>query len=350
MQGDSNAGRARLRGLLFEPIILKLLEENGYSEINYTVDNRIKSERNNFIEFRGRGGWHQIDCPCDYEYSVPFIFPIRVLAEVKFYKNPIQKHLIREYIGVMKDIQENYFYKDDIESLDDRYTELGVYFSASGYSDESIQLAFAHNIKTISYKNVLIIEDITNSILEMEGNYFRYRYCISKNNQNPFLSSFKQLLNNELDNIEEFIFRYNIPEGFERILNQLLSSIKKIKTNFFATTSGGALIHFISDSKFPKELFSESDEGNVTIHYEVVGEKRKFYLRFSGDNEARKFHFNPPESLKLSAFLSERRTLELKEKIFKTISINIRINKILRTLKLKLDNDWFNAQLESAQN
>lgn len=82
-------------------------------------------------------------CPFDYNRPVPFSYPLRILGEVKFYKSRLSKKYIREYIGVLKDIQENYFF--DSENTNDIYPgkmEIGVYFLATGFQDEAEKLAY----------------------------------------------------------------------------------------------------------------------------------------------------------------------------------------------------------------
>lgn len=160
--------RSQLKGYLFEIIVLELLRKNNFHEVQVAREppDRVREIRPGFIEFKGRGCWHQIDCPCDYSQLIPFMHPIRLLGEVKYYKTPLEKRHIREYIGVIKDIQENYFVADGVSPQEfyPRKTEIGVYFSASGFQEEAEKIAYAHGIKTVSYANNPLI-DITPSTI-----------------------------------------------------------------------------------------------------------------------------------------------------------------------------------------
>lgn len=103
-----------LKGFLFELAILHMLLANGFRRVQLDFskkdqDARAVMTRKNFIELKGRGGWHQIDCPCDLNYTSAFMYPIRLLGEVKFTQNKMSKRVVESYIGVLKDIQENYF-------------------------------------------------------------------------------------------------------------------------------------------------------------------------------------------------------------------------------------------------
>ena len=157
MRNECKTPRSQLKGYLFEIVIMELLRKNQFNNINVASEpgDRVRENRAGFIEFKGRGCWHQIDCPCDYNKFIPFSYPLRLLGEVKFYKKPLSKEHIREYIGVLKDIQENYFVADgiDIQNFYPRKLEIGVYFSANGFQEEAEKLAYAHGIRTISYRN-----------------------------------------------------------------------------------------------------------------------------------------------------------------------------------------------------
>lgn len=348
MNGDRYIDRARLRGYMLECAVSRLLEENGFREITDEQEGKIRIDRVHFTELKGRGEWHQIDCPCEYNIEIPFINKIRLLAEVKFFKGKIEKNLIREYIGVLKDIQENYFVEDgiSISLLGNRFTELGVYFSASGFTDSSERLAFAHNIKTVSYENVEVIGDIISDILEIEENYLRTGKCISKGKQGRFISSFRKILSNQ-DSEEElrtFIEEFEPAEadGFRDAINLFKEHFSRIKCNFFANTSGGALLHFISDREFPDYLFQDTDIAEVEIYHQ----SEIFYLIFSMDNERRKFYFKPPKSLG-DAVYARTSVLGEKERHFKSLTLTRIIKGIKRTITLRLNNDWLQNARES---
>ena len=109
MHDENTTKRGQLKGYMFEVIIRRLLHLNDFEIITREVENRVRIQGNHSIEIKGRGTWHQIDSPCLYKESFPFIYDLRLLAEVKFHQGEIQKNKVREYIGVMKDISENYF-------------------------------------------------------------------------------------------------------------------------------------------------------------------------------------------------------------------------------------------------
>ena len=337
MQGDHNNSRSQLKGYLFEIVIMELLRKNNFSEIDVAAESRdrVRQLRSGFIELKGRGCWHQIDCPCDYNKPIPFSYPLRLLGEVKFHKNAIDKKHIREYIGVLKDIQENYFVPSgtDPDALPERKTEIGVYFSANGFKTEAAKLAYAHGIQTISYKNNYIINQIKNLIEELEEDYLPAKDVIE--HWSDFRHDFISILRGtHIPNNPYF------PEKSYPVLNALQHSLSEIKTSFIATSSPGVFFHFISDSVFPTELFYASDSITCRIHYDHDQQQNiSFWLEFDGDEYNRKFYFTPPEFLDRSAIFGTHPETSASGRPL-TLNMNIELNGILRNLTLNLDDEW----------
>lgn len=346
MEREYGLSRSQLRGYLFEIIVMELLLKNQFSEINVAAElnDRVREVRPGFIEFKGRGCWHQIDCPCDYNKLVPFSYPLRLLGEVKFYKSHLSKEHIREYIGVIKDIQENYFVADGVNPRDfyPRKMEIGVYFSANGFQEEAEKLAYAHGIKTVSYENNFLINRLKYLVEELEKNYLSVR-CLKDNIWNAFRREF-------IDAI-----RYGYPDnhaghhpytadGYGEIVEEIRQTLVSIRSSFIATTATGVFLHFVGGTDFPDELFRYSDEGRCRIYYDIDNfRNRYFWMEITGDDLRRRFYFTPPESLDFASVFGNEIVLNEKERIFRTLNVNINLNGISRSLTLHLDQDWLEA-------
>lgn len=63
----------------------------------------------------------------------------------------------------------------------------------------------------------------------------------------------------------------------------------------------------------------------------------------SEDEQRRRFYFTPPESLNEASLFSKQIVLNEKERIFRFLNVNIKLNGIYRNLLLRIDNDWLNA-------
>ncbi len=351
MKGENNISRGQLRGYLFEVIISELLYKNGFDKIdlNHEPNDRAREIRKDFIEIKGRGCWHQIDCPFDYNRPVPFSYPLRILGEVKFYKSPLSKKHIREYIGVLKDIQENYFVSD-IENPNDVYPrkmEIGVYFSATGFQEEAEKLAYAHGIKTISYSNNCIIDNLKNLIIEIEENYLSVR-CMNPDVWSSFKECFLYAIRSgnmnifNINNNSDFnsFVETQLNERFFELVYRTHISLFNIKSSFIATTATGVFLHFVGPDRFPEELFRETDYGYCRIFYSGDSENRRFGMNIDGDNKHRNFYFTPPESLDNAAIYGGEEVLKEKERLFANLNVNIELNGVSRNIILQIDRYW----------
>lgn len=342
MKGENISLRNKLKGYLFEIAILKLLTKNGFSVVEPYDNNkdRVKENRKGFIEIKGRGAWHQIDCPCDYDHAIPFSYPIRMLGEVKFHENPIEKHHIREFIGVIKDIQENYFVSAESPSniTHERKIEIGTFFSANGFNKSAEGLAYAHGIRTISYQNNFAVKRIKDIITKIESDYISVDY-ISKGRCKDFLNWFNHYL--ESIDYHNLSSEYIHEPRFKHLMADLSESLMSIRSSFIATTVTGVFLHFIGDNTFPEELFEETDEGQCRIYFDRDdANNRYFRLQFFGDNKRRRFYFSPPRSLDEAAMFGGEHVLDEKERHFGTLNVSIKIRGINRNLTLHVDKEW----------
>lgn len=346
MIDETTTKRGQLRGYIFEVVIRHLLCLNNFKIITENVSNRVRTHNSHHIEIKGRGTWHQIDSPCLYEKSVPFTYDLRLLAEVKFHTREIQKEKVREFMGVIKDISENYFIEGDysIENQT-RYTDIGVFFAANGFQPEAEKLAFVHGIKTILYKNNQLMENIKNKIMDLEKHHLRADNCISSGNRIKFMDDLLRILQNPNNNGDLILFRedYGIENGVE-ILNDLILYSNKIITSFFGITSTNYFLHFISNSVFPSRLFERVDERMCRIRHTQSG---NFYLTIDGDETETRFYFAAPEPLFQLIFSSPQKVASEKISHFEKIKVSITLNSIQRSLVLKLNQDWLGQFIDN---
>lgn len=163
----------QVRGLFFEKLIRSLLIKSGYEKVQEGM-------------VRGRGEEHQIDAYGKFSFNIPFVFPIRLLSEAKWYKRNVRLPEIRNFVGVVKDISENYFVKprtnnEELEILlEKRYTDCGSIFSATSFSPKAQRYAYAHGIYLIPFsKNVMlkglldvVEDDIKNNIKRFDTKHY----------------------------------------------------------------------------------------------------------------------------------------------------------------------------------
>lgn len=331
---------AHLKGMIFEIVVLRLVLMSGYHLIPsiYFDNTRIKCSRRRFLEFAGRGGFHQIDIPCDADYTPLFMYPIRLLGECKYYKDPISKSLIRSEIGIMKDIQENYFSNNCLtdDMKEQRRTEIFAFFSATGFNIEAEKLAYAHNIQTISFEDNLMLKDIVRKIDEVADFVSHF----SKEVQTKFLDALFAVLIYDLDR-----GRYPEIDTLDNCSNlnetkNLKEAVSLVKTSIIGRTKSGISLMFTSNFEFPDNLFSQNDNAKCRIS-SING--TNWFLHFKNSNC--RLYFSMPKVILDSYFETENGNVvyQKKEKIFEEISIERVIDGKKRYLTLTFDERWFDS-------
>jgi len=100
-----------VRGVLLEEVVLHLLKIVGYRVIDVKSKAEGTRKGKSGLEVIGRGEKHQIDALAAFDYTPAFMYPLRLIVEAKCYKrsSPIKIDIVRNSVGVLKDINENYF-------------------------------------------------------------------------------------------------------------------------------------------------------------------------------------------------------------------------------------------------
>ncbi|NQY21440.1 MAG: hypothetical protein HRT40_09050 [Campylobacteraceae bacterium] len=372
-----------IRGYLYEIFIGKHLKDNGFDEC-------VKGKRtrgcivNGKGEIEGRGEYHQIDFTGVYTKLTPYIYPLRVLAECKYYKKPLSKNIIRQYIGVMKDISENYYVpsktkKSNKESIFDkqisRFTDIPIIFSVNGFDTHSENLAWAQGINLVSHKGIPIFDEIIKIINDLSELIYKIsrRYSYKESDLiNLIKYTIYEVSLNSIFSIREFINKlhttlidndlgelhmtYHQIENFiycEEVYS-LSKKIKEINTFIIVTTEKGTVLNLVSKDNFPTEFFQINENmlnddnynpnrAQVGVYFENlnnVNRDRVFYLQFNqnGHEDDRKFYFQPNRQMLSEQFpeLSEDKRIDLKRSFVGVLTFIYEINKVTRVLELEV--------------
>ena len=307
---------AQFRGYLFEVFISKMLNNNGFKQCEFSNGNYLNQLPCELVsqdgEIQGRGTKHQIDYVGIYQKNIPFVYPIRILVECKYYKKGVFKNTIREFIGTFKDIEENYFYHQKEERV--RFLNIPIIFSATFFRDEAINLAWSHGINLVSYYNISLLKNYLDKI----DNF---------------------LLCNRIKNSIKKETARKLKRKFEKVVD-----IPRFKTFLFATTEKGLLINLISDDEFPDDLFVNENEQECGIFFddnEISNEEsqRIFYITLYNDKDERRFYFQANTNLLRKEFseLSLNERINEKMRYFRELTIIKKIQELDRIIKLKVN-------------
>ena len=162
--------KGQARGALLEIVLAKLIEVNGY-EIIRNEDGREIERRSNNLNLKGRGGFHQFDTLGRFKITPPFVYPLRLFVEAKFYsKHPVGIEKVRMGVGILTDVNTNYSTvdSDDSELSIERYHYHYAIFSTTGFSEPAQRFAIAHRIHLVdlSGEEYKVFKDLIYSIVE----------------------------------------------------------------------------------------------------------------------------------------------------------------------------------------
>src|SRR5437879_3676948 len=98
----------QVRGVVLEEVLLYLLQLAGYRVVEFTGEDPTLHLGSAGLEVLGRGGRHQIDAVADFAVSHPFSHQSRLLIEAKCIGKPIGLEIVRNAVGVLKDVSEHW--------------------------------------------------------------------------------------------------------------------------------------------------------------------------------------------------------------------------------------------------
>jgi hypothetical protein len=194
------------KGYYLEEIVRELMRKSKFIDV-----------KTGNIE--GRGADHQIDSYGNFMFTVPFVHPVRLISEVKWFSRnyKVQLDHMRSFVGVMIDISQNYFVPRAVRSagrnvptfpIKERYTDSGAFFSATGFSWDAQNYAWAHGIYLVPFSNSRFLQPILNRVELLLG-----RRSVWSNNRssksdiiNMARSDFKR--DSELSSLMQRIFAY----------------------------------------------------------------------------------------------------------------------------------------------
>lgn len=355
------------RGYLYEVVIAHLLEKNGF--LRCLKNNAIDHQYNCGIisedgEIEGRGTAHQIDFIGVFNKSIPFIYPIRVLVECKFWtekdKNnhekykTVDKSFVREYLGIYKDISENYHSTQMHQKT--RFLDLPIIFSAGGFHQEAEKLGWAQGINLISHSKLPIMKDILDLIEIFINNLPPISYT-KKENFQIVKQCFDEILNNKNSQNCHFHYKWILflerslikNNQFDRLLDCFIRiQQKEYKTFLFATTNHGKILNLIGYEDFPDNLFINTNEQDCEIlFYSIQNDDQRieddisnvFFIQLNNDTIDRKFYFQAGDALLDVNFsnLPVGQRIEHKKQYFKKLTILKDIENRTRLLTLNVN-------------
>lgn len=291
--------KSQAKGYLLEIVLAKLLKVNGYDLVTST-DNEIVNLPRNGLNVKGRGGYHQFDSLGTFRITPPFVYPIRLFLEAKFYTNKVGIDRIRMGIGILQDVNTNYF---TVEMTSEelklpKYNYNYAIFSTSGFTDDAQRLAIAHKIYLMDLSSGYYkwIRDFINQIVDrlFDINGIRGE-DISGDIFNDFKEDFSRWINNLSYNRLYRWFNFDIQQS---VVNEFVNQMQNVRSIYIASTKSSQIIALVPDDD---EDFRESLRRNpyqeVTITWNE-NENDVWIVRPTGNYDRYRLTFQLPSVIR----------------------------------------------------
>lgn len=143
-----------LRGYLLEEAIAYLIRGTGYTLLVDKSQDPIELDNTNHgLVVKGRGANHQADVLGELSWIPAFTFPIRLFVEAKYRKGKTGIGPVRNSVGILDDINQNYFKTNSTGLFSKRYSYNYALFSTSGFTKDAVCMAIAHKISLIDLRS-----------------------------------------------------------------------------------------------------------------------------------------------------------------------------------------------------
>lgn len=234
----------QIRGLILEEFILFLLQNCGYRILDEKDGIDIREGKSG-LEVQGRGEWHQVDALVAYDNTPAFVFPVRLIVEAKAYdkKRPVGLPVVRNAVGVLKDLNENYFsFNAGEEPLKmRRFNYVHAIFSLNAFSVNAQRYALAHQVFLIQYVHNPLFGNVQNAFKALTSDDID-KEVTKKVDMRQLRMSVRNFIQSEED------FHFPGLSAVSGKLRRILSGFQQIQGSYFGLLNGEYPVHLTSRS------------------------------------------------------------------------------------------------------
>lgn len=329
-----------IRGAVLEESVLFLLEKVGYRTVQPGEEATRAGQSG--LEVRGRGDWHQIDALAAFDHSPAFMYPLRLVLEAKCYqhRNRVGIEVVRNAVGVLVDIAQNYFTLDagdeDKETQVSRFNYHAAIFSTSGYTSGAGRYAIAHQVFLIGYDDVPLMKPVAEGILGLGHAESGLPPVDGGPNLGDIRRGFRQLLTGDLNAPNR------LTEETQNYLGaKVILPLRQIGGSYFGMLQGRFPLHLLAQRPIPEGIFEQSDELECKVYRQPTG-AWAFAPSEARLGESFALEFNLPGVVaKLLRGVTERRTIaDIKRRNFSFLTLYGIVGGVRRSLRLILDEYW----------
>ncbi|RPI16908.1 MAG: hypothetical protein EHM58_10885 [Ignavibacteriae bacterium] len=336
-----------LQGYILEEILAYLIKNAGYRLLTDPCQDPYELDRKgNGLVVKGRGSIHQADVLGQLEWIPTFVFPIRLFIEAKFRQEKTGIQAIRNAIGVLYDINQNFIKPKDKDIFRQRYSYNYAIFSTSGFTVNAIDLALAHNISLVDLSSTEYdelkqsISTASESIVNLNNNILT---DVDEDNnelninRSIYVKQIRDYIRSALDTdsfIRNAIININptIDTNSKTILDSMVIIAQQYQELFIAMANGPFMLLLKANNIQSFKNYAN----NYPYHHVVItwnsesNNGQEWTIRPYNEPNAYKLSFKLPDKLAKWIFDKEgkplSRALNIKENFFSSITIYRREN------------------------
>jgi len=158
--------------MLLEEALLHLLRFSGYKPVTSHGADPTLRQGTAGLEVMGRGEHHQIDAIADFTIPQPFVNPARLLIEAKFKDSAVGIEIVRNAVGVLKDVSEYWVTPAPAgrgraaarPRQQPRYHYQYALLASSGFTENAQRYAVAHDVYLIPFERTGFFQPVMAAI------------------------------------------------------------------------------------------------------------------------------------------------------------------------------------------
>lgn len=265
----------QFKGYILEEVLAYLIRTTGYELIaKAPVNDPDLKNCSNGLNVKGRGAKHQIDVLGELKWIPAFNFPLRLMIEAKCHQKKTGIEVIRNSVGILSDVNENYFTAND-KNIKLRYHYTSAVFSTSGFSTPAIDMAIAHQIALIDLSDNIYFS-LKNKIDEFTSQIFSNSAEINKEQARAIKTNLRKSFNDtRRDTID-------IDEVNRSTTNGLIEFVKRDYGQLFVGMSLGGFM-----------LLLKADDYNSFINYAKQKPTHNVKIHWSSSDDGKVWTIKP---------------------------------------------------------
>lgn len=287
--------------MLLEESLLYLLRVSGYKTIDdASHDPATLHNGHSGLEVIGRACSHQIDAVADYHFCPPFSHPQRLLLEAKCYTSKVGIDVIRNGLGVLKDVDEFWTGQQGGTPIKRYHYQYSI-FSTSGYSSGAEVFAYVHDIYLFPLQRSAYMKPIIDSIVSLTPQTFGTTHNSNiPINQGQLRQEVRKLLKEERPG-KDYISAIVPNDEAVKQLREIVKQCHRLQGALLATLNRRYPV-FLAPN--PEVIDLDKLENSYVVR--ITRDDKGWYLNENTSNSKRLFSFDLPDEL-LKLYTSEDR-------------------------------------------